>query len=525
MNTLKKLFYGISICILLVCIAILTIASKPEWSQKVSEVLYGENGIVPTASPMPEATQTPEEENGGTVVIVPQNTPLVYVTSAPGQEQVPETEAVPPQKEEDKYIPATIDIKTVCPPRAQLSAYVEPVTDAVTIPEVVSTLNGYKEITSSMAEVNAEEVKQLKEELSEGDTGALLVFEQTYYPYYHMLDDNEKELYRQIYANAFAMTEKFKPCVEIFSTNLGRVMEAVFNDHPVLFWVETAYGCKYGPDGRVVEISLQYNETSKKAEQSKQKFEEKAEEILSVARTLSSDYEKEKYVHDRLAAKVSYDSSAAMNQSAYSALVNGKTVCAGYARAFQYLMQQLGIPCYYCRGYSGENHAWNIIELYGDYYNVDLTWDDTVPGNYDYFNRTDADLAGTHIRKSLSVKLPACGGTLYRGLEKSVSPNGESSAPSEETESPYSAGLELYYDKLCDRIETLGRGRADYSDILDAQVWKELESAYLNGNASFREDYLIRSLQLVNADYCIISLSAEEITENAFEVNCSVLVQ
>ena len=69
------------------------------------------------------------------------------------------------------------------------------------------------------------------------------------------------------------------------------------------------------------------------------------------------------YVHDRLISRISYSKAATMNQSAYSALVGGKTVCAGYARAFQYLMQKLGIPCYYCTGFAGENHAWNIIKL------------------------------------------------------------------------------------------------------------------------------------------------------------------
>lgn len=516
MKTLKNLFYGISICILVVCIAILAFSMNPEWSQKLSEALYGEDGVEATATPAP--TQLPDGEQEGMEESEPYSTPLVYATASPedGAEA-----SQPEEGEKDTYVPKTIDIKTVCPPKAQITKYTAPVSDAVTIPEAVNGLCGYTEITATMTEVEAEEAKQLKESLSEGDTGALLVFEQEFYPYYHMLNDNEKELYRQIYANAFAMTASFKPCVEIFSTNVGRVVEAVFNDHPVLFWVETAYGCKYGSDGRVVEISLQYNETAKKAEQSKQKFDEKAEEILKVARTLGSDYEKEKYVHDKLAAKVTYTAGASMSQSAYSALVNGQTVCAGYTRAFQYLMQQLGIPCYYCRGYSGENHAWNIVELYGDYYNVDLTWDDAEIGNYDYFNRTDADLAQTHIRKSLSVNLPACGGTLYRGLEKS-SGDGDIT---EETKSLYSEGLELYYEKLCDRIEALGCGKASYSDILDADVWKELETAYTNGNESFRENYLIRSLQSVGADYCIISLSAEKLTDNAYEVSCSVLVQ
>ncbi len=512
MKTLKKLFYGLSICIVLVCIAILAIAMNPEWSRKLSEALYGEEGSIVVATPAP--TEEADDGTGGSAD--PQMTPLVYATEAPmgtGGEAVNESE------KDDGYVPKTIDIKTVCPPASQVSSYVKP-SGSQEIPTNVSGLCGYAEISADMTEVTAQEATKLKETLDEGDTGALLVFEQQYYPYYHMLNDTEKELYRQIFANAYAMNGAFKPCVEIFSTHIAEVVEAVFCDNPVLFWVEPAFSCKYGADGRVVEITMQYNETADKAEQSKRRFEEKAEEILSVAYTLESDYAKEKYVHDQLASKVTYAADASMNQSAYSALVNGQTVCAGYARAFQYLMQQLGIPCYYCRGYSGENHAWNIVKLYGDYYNVDVTWDDAASGSYVYFNKTDADLAKTHVRRSLSVNLPACTGTLYGGLEL-----GENEQKPGVATGLYSEGLAFYYDQLCDRIESLGYGRGDYSDILDAEVWKELEEAYINGNNDFREDYLVRALQSAGAEYCIISLSAEKITNSAFEVNCSIIVE
>ncbi len=520
MKILKTLFYGISVCIIIVCIAILGITSKPEWSDKLSELLY-ENNSDDTEEESEETRETETDSTQTESNTEPKNTPLVYVTPKPEKETLQGEENLENGPVQNTYEPMTIDIKTVCPPRAPICAYRVPQSDAVTIPESMNGLSGYTEIAATMTEVKADEAAKLKTELGEGDTGALLVFEQNFYPYYHMLNDEEKELYRQIYANAYALNEKFSPCVEIFSTNLGRVVEAVFNDHPVLFWIETSYGCKYGPDGRVVEISLQYNEASKKIEQSRQKFEEKAEEILRVARTLNSDYEKEKYVHDRLAALVTYGADADMNQSAYSALVGGKTVCAGYARAFQYLMQQLGIPCYYCRGYSGENHAWNIVELFGDYYNVDVTWDDAELNNYDYFNKTDEDLAATHIRKSLSVKLPACNGILYGGLEETH----EEQEQTDGTQQDSTAGLDMYYTRVCERIEAMGCGDAEYYDMLDAAVWKEMEEAYQNGNNAFREEYLIRSLQMVGADYCIINLSAEKVTENAYEVTCSMKVR
>lgn len=511
MRTLRKLFYGISLCIFLVCVAILVFTSNPEWSVKLSKMLYGDEeqqDVAATTTPIPDRNEDMELQE-------PQLTPLVYATPTPLPGEEPDITSEP-----ENYTPQTIDVKTVVPKKTSNTVYITPLTDQVNIPEELSEFRGMTELTANMTEIKKEEEDQLKEELSEGDTGDLLVFDQRFYPYYHMLNDSEKELYRQIFANAYAMTERFKPCVEVFSTNVGRVVEAVYNDNPVLFWVENSYGCKYSSDGKVLEISLQYNEAAKKPEQSRQKFDEKAEEILRVARTFPSDYEKEKYVHDKLAAQVSYDAESSMNQSAYSALVNGKTVCAGYTRAFQYLMQQLGIPCFYCRGFSGENHAWNIVNLYGEYYNMDLTWDDAKPGNYDYFNKTDKDLQATHIRKGASVKLPACGGTLYANLETNY---GEE--PSKEEVEGYSPGLLLYYDNICERIEKDGIGSATYTDLLDSSVWKELEAAYTNGNNNFREEFLVRALHKAGAEYCIISFSAEKVTDNAYNVKCSIIVQ
>lgn len=98
--------------------------------------------------------------------------------------------------------------------------------------------------------------------------------------------------------------------------------------------MDTAYACKYGRDGRCVEIDLRFNRTARDLENAQGTFESNAEIIISQAQGLSSDYEKEKYVHDELISRIAYNMGAEMIQSAYSALVNGQTVCAGYARPF-----------------------------------------------------------------------------------------------------------------------------------------------------------------------------------------------
>lgn len=254
-----------------------------------------------------------------------------------------------------------------------------------------------------------------------GITGKDYSFDATYYPYYGLLNSNEKNLYKQIYANVSNLSTIFIPIVTVNSDEVNNAIEAVYNDHPELFWLNTSYSYKYTKNGNCVQIIMKFNETADNITKSKSEFESNAQEIINEANKLNSNYAKEKYVHDTIIKLVTYDKSSSMNQSAYSALVNKKTVCAGYARAFQYIMIKLKIPTYYCVGYANGDHAWNIVKLNDGYYNVDLTWDDNTKISYSYFNLTDADFKATHTRTNASKSLPSCTATAYRKLEIKLS--------------------------------------------------------------------------------------------------------
>lgn len=289
------------------------------------------------------------------------------------------------------------------------TGYVPPDSQSVEAPASVSGRMGYEPVQEEAQQIFPEEADNLAETAPLGNTGSGLSFDAEFYPYYAMLEPEMRSLYNQIYANAMDMVQNFAPVTAVNVNQLKTVFEAVYNDHPELFWLETGYSCKYLRNGSCVEITLKYNATAGNLEAARQEFDRRAGEVLSVAETLGSDLEKEQYVHDSLMQSVEYAVNAPMNQSAYSALVQGRTVCAGYARAFQHLMQQMGIPCYYCTGFAGEDHAWNIIKLGTDYYNVDVTWDDTDTPTYDYFNKSDREFGTSHMRRGLAVYLPACG--------------------------------------------------------------------------------------------------------------------
>lgn len=77
-------------------------------------------------------------------------------------------------------------------------------------------------------------------------------------------------------------------------------------------------------------------------------------------------------------------------RSAYGALVAGRSVCTGYARAFQALCNGLGLPCWTVNGYQdGAGHAWNMVRLDGETLYVDCTFGDTGgrPDRYFLFDQ------------------------------------------------------------------------------------------------------------------------------------------
>ena len=255
-----------------------------------------------------------------------------------------------------------------------------------------------------------------------GITGEGYTFDTLYYPYYAMLDETQQAFYAQVCANANALADTFVPVTQCTVDDVTAVMEAVFYDHPEYFWLETSYTYKYTADGTCVQIILNFYDLAEDIDTAQALFDAAVQTIVDGAAAQDTDYEKEKYVHDAIIALASYDEEADYHQSAYSALVTGRTVCAGYAHAFQYIMTRLGIPTYYCTGYSDGDHAWNIVMLDDGYYNVDLTWDDSDPVSYLFFNCTDADFASTHTRSELSENLPACTATSYSGLENTGGP-------------------------------------------------------------------------------------------------------
>lgn len=220
---------------------------------------------------------------------------------------------------------------------------------------------------------------------------------------YH-LNINENKIYEQVIDKIKNYETTILPNTIISTEQLNNIMNKVFYYHPEFFYIETSYSYKYS-NNIILQINLHYNELLNNIENHKIIFDTKVNEILENAKLLETDLEKEKYIHDYLVEHVVYDENSKVNQSAYSSLIYNSSVCAGYARAFQYLMNQLEIPTYYCSGTSFVNHAWNIVYIDGRYFNVDVTWNDSNNTEM-FYNKNDAYFSKTHTRSEVCKLLP-----------------------------------------------------------------------------------------------------------------------
>ncbi len=243
-----------------------------------------------------------------------------------------------------------------------------------------------------------------------GQQEEIVEYDPLYNIYYEQLTDSEKRLYSKFITCANEYETSFKPFdSNITEKNIENAYQAVLFDHPELFWLDTTYSYQYYENMGIFEVDITYNETINNIEENRQLFDNTCNQIIQTASVFETEEEKEIYVHDQLTSMIEYDENASLNQTSFSAIVNHKTVCAGYAKAFQYIMDQLSIPCYYVVGQSeGEEHAWNIIYINQTWRNVDLTWDDDLQDPYYFFNKTDEEFSQTHTRDEASALLPTC---------------------------------------------------------------------------------------------------------------------
>ena len=246
--------------------------------------------------------------------------------------------------------------------------------------------------------------------------------------FYDQLSNVEKSLYCYIVVqlNEFVSEVRFNDMElfgqEISDESMMKVITAVEQDHPEYFWTTQSFGYVTTQTEKIVSFSKKDD-----AETLKRLLEEcdKVGNEILVAIPESSSYEKAKYIYNCLLDMVEYTDQKDQYFDIRGALLNKATNCNGYAHALKFLFDKADIPCIVVYGSTdGGWHAWNAIQLDGQWYWVDSTWGDSTNNRDFYFCMTDSELFTDHTvhRKaayagwetSQTFVFPTCTDTKYR---------------------------------------------------------------------------------------------------------------
>ncbi len=222
--------------------------------------------------------------------------------------------------------------------------------------------------------------------------------------YYEQLTSVQKVIYEELYDFMKKPTSLYELKKPVKLEDLSPAIYAFMYDFPESYWMWN-YRYRIDANKKVVELEFPVPED----------LESKWAQVDAIANNVvaavanESDYNKLKYFYEWIINWTEYQENEC-DQDYTGVFLLKKSICAGYARAIQYLCNKAGLKCTTVRGQTNESHTWNLVELNGQYYWVDVTWGDPTTDDgsqklvYYYFMVTDELLFRTHI--SLNGQVP-----------------------------------------------------------------------------------------------------------------------
>lgn len=267
--------------------------------------------------------------------------------------------------------------------------------------------------------VSTEDTELEKATAARADKREALLSDGVFRYAYEQLSDDEKEVYAELLVGITEMEEELE-IDSVDQETLDVIYELMLADHPEIFWTDgyTVTSYVLGNVVQTLTVTPAYTCSVEQRDALAARVEEAASQITADASAMyAEDYGRARYVYEKLIDMVEYDPDNADNQNICSVFLDGSSVCMGYAKSFQYLMQKLGIACMTVSGRAnGETHAWDLVRMDDAYYYIDPTWGDTNytdpeagygSVNYLFFGMTTADLLKTH-EIDMPIDLPDC---------------------------------------------------------------------------------------------------------------------
>lgn len=236
----------------------------------------------------------------------------------------------------------------------------------------------------------------------------------TDYVYDH-LTETEQECYTALVDGIMDFQTTITVPHELSPNQHRKIYIIAYSQNPEIFWLSNLYAPITASSDT---YNVSYRFTKENASQAQQEINSAVAEIMKKIKPDYTPYQQMVVFHDEIVLNCQFEKGTEYGYSIYGALVKGTAQCEGYANAFSYLCNLQGIPNIIVRGQTieGSAHAWNKVLLDGNWYNVDLTYDDptfkTDKENYlshEYFFISDEMILGiTHTADESLFPHPQC---------------------------------------------------------------------------------------------------------------------
>jgi hypothetical protein len=213
---------------------------------------------------------------------------------------------------------------------------------------------------------------------------------------YQQLTEGEQRLYDAIVANVSALKINVPNALDnVDPDTWNRIYGLVYTQEPQLFWMSPRITSALNVG------KLYYRTRDPEAIKKMQ-----AEIDVTVNKIMSdiagmTTFEKLDYMNTYLAQNCTFlEADRALDQGIYNETIynafaggtskQGDLQCSGYAHAIQYICDLSGIESMFVTGTNkaGQTHAWNIVKVEGNWYNLDTTWADPILENPNLKNVT-----------------------------------------------------------------------------------------------------------------------------------------
>lgn len=231
--------------------------------------------------------------------------------------------------------------------------------------------------------------------------------------YYNQLSKPLRAVYDALLGGFRALATSIRIAF-VSETVLSDIYLRLKLDEPLIFYV-TGYRCRYMPGADHLELLPEYLFDKGRIQTHRQAVQARLQRLV---RPLAgkSPAEQELAIHDFILQNVRYDKlKKPYSHEILGPLTQSVGVCEGIAKTVKALCDAAGLWCIValCEANPEKGiryrHAWNIVQLGGQYYHLDATFDNSLQcgaARYDYFNLDDSHIFRDH--EPLVLPAPAC---------------------------------------------------------------------------------------------------------------------